>query len=72
MNSISLLHFVVVLFSLLQVSCGGTRKVAEKDEQHPIEIPRITTTRHSCVIEYKGYTVSYNEATKHPIGWHMS
>ena len=66
MNGISLLHFVVVLFSLLQVSCGGTRKVAEKEEHHPIEIPRITTTRHSCVIEYKGYTVSFNEATKTP------
>lgn len=65
MNSILLLHFVMVLVTFLQVSCGPTKKT-EKPERCPIETPRIMDDRQSQVIEHMGYTVSYNKKTKLP------
>ena len=61
----NLLYIIVTLFTLLQVSCANVKKT-EVVAAGPIETPRVTDNRENQIIEYKGYTVSYNEAKKTP------
>ena len=64
MNSAFFVYLILILSSLLPRPGNGTKNGEREGCQ--IEIPKILDHRQSQIIEYKGYTVSYNEETKTP------
>lgn len=65
MNTFSIVHLIITIFTLLQVSCGSGKKV-EAVSTIPIETPKVMDDRENQVIVHKGYSVSYNKGTKLP------
>ena len=65
MNTFSIVHLIITIFTLLQVSCGSGKKV-EAVSTIPIETPKVMDGRENQVIVHKGYSVSYNKGTKLP------
>jgi len=59
------LSIVIMLFTLLQVSCANVKKT-EAVAIVPIETPRVMDSRENQVIVHKGYAVSYNKDTRLP------